>query len=198
MLAINYREQPLQLKNARGQFLFEENGNKVLDCINNVSHIGHCHPYFVTRMNAQNTQLLTNSRYLYDELMVATHKLLNKLPPQLSVVTFVNSGSEANDLAMQMAQIHTRKKGIICFEGAYHGVTSKCLDVSPYKWNEHYAQPEHVSVADIPCFYRGKYRQTQEYAEHFKKLISEKDGAFICEYMQSCGGQVIPPRDFYQ
>ena len=80
MLSINYQEKPLQLTHARGQFLFEENGDKVLDCINNVSHIGHCHPYFVTRMNAQNTQLLTNSRYLYDELMEATHKLLNKLP----------------------------------------------------------------------------------------------------------------------
>ena len=172
MLSINYQEKPLQLTHARGQFLFEENGDKVLDCINNVSHIGHCNPYFVTRMNAQNTQLLTNSRYLYDELMEATHKLLNKLPKQLSVVTFVNSGSEANDLAMQMAQIHTGKKGIICFDGAYHGVTTRCLQVSPYKWNQHLSGPDHVKVADIPCFYRGKYKQTQEYVEYFKSLVS--------------------------
>ena len=135
MMSISYADQPLKISYARGQFLFEENGNKVLDCINNVSHIGHCHPYFVMRMNAQNQRLLTNSRFLYDELMTATNKLLNKLPKELSVVTFVNSGSEANDLAMQMAEVYTRKKRMICFDGAYHGVTSKCIEVSPYKWN---------------------------------------------------------------
>ena len=79
------------------------------------------------RMNSQNQKLLTNSRFLYDELMTATHKLLKKLPKELSVVTFVNSGSEANDLAMQMADIHTQKKRIICFDGAYHGITSRCI-----------------------------------------------------------------------
>lgn len=66
-------------------------------------------------MNTQNKRLLTNSRFLYDELLTATHKLLKKLPKELNVVTFVNSGSEANDIAMQMAEVHTKKKGIICF-----------------------------------------------------------------------------------
>ena len=103
MLSINYEDHPLKVQYARAQFLYEENGNKVLDCINNVSHIGHCHPYFVMRMNSQNQKLLTNSRFLYDELMTATHKLLKKIPKELCVVTFVNSGSEANDLAIQMA-----------------------------------------------------------------------------------------------
>ena len=59
--------------------------------------------------------------------MTATNKLLKKLPKELSVVTFVNSGSEANDIAMQMAEIHTGKKRVICFDGAYHGITSKCI-----------------------------------------------------------------------
>ena len=135
MMALSYADQPLKIAYARGQFLFEENGNKVLDCINNVSHIGHCHPYFVMRMNVQNQRLLTNSRFIYDELMTATNKLLKRLPKELSVVTFVNSGSEANDLAMQMAEVYTRKKKMICFDGAYHGITSKCIEVSPYKWN---------------------------------------------------------------
>ena len=103
MLALNYANNPLKVLYAKGQYLYEEKGTKVLDCINNVSHIGHCHPYYVMQMNKQNQRLLTNSRFLYDELMATTHKLLNKLPKELCVVTFVNSGSEANDLAMQMA-----------------------------------------------------------------------------------------------
>ena len=64
-------------------------------------------------MEKQLRTLLTNSRFLYDELMETTYKLLKKLPKDLCVVTYVNSGSEANDQALQMAQIHTRRKGVI-------------------------------------------------------------------------------------
>jgi 4-aminobutyrate aminotransferase-like enzyme len=79
------------------------------------------------QMNSQNNRLLTNNRFLYDELMTATNKLLKRLPKELCVVTFVNSGSEANDLAMQMAEIHTKRNNVICFDGAYHGITKKCI-----------------------------------------------------------------------
>ena len=158
MLSISYADKPLKLVNARGQYLYEECGTKVLDCINNVSHIGHCHPYYVMRLNAQNTKLLTNSRFLYDELLQATRNLLKKVPKELCVVTFVNSGSEANDLAMQMASYHSGKKGVICFDGAYHGVTTKCIEVSPYKWSSKYKKSENVQVLDTPCFYRGAFR----------------------------------------
>ena len=99
MMALSYSDNPLKILYAKGQYFYEENGNKVLDCINNVSHIGHCHPYYVAQMNAQNARLLTNSRFLYDELMTATNRLLKKFPKELCVVTFVNTGSEANDLA---------------------------------------------------------------------------------------------------
>lgn len=184
MLAINYADHPLKVTHARGQYLYEQNGKKVLDCINNVSHIGHCHPYFVMRMNAQNQKLLTNSRFLYDELMTATHKLLKTLPKQLSVVTFVNSGSEANDLAMQMAEIHTQKQKVICFDGAYHGITSKCIEVSPYKWNENYKKSDRVIIADAPCFYRGQFKNSEnpvsDYVSYFKDVITEDTSAFIC------------------
>lgn len=64
----------------------------------------------------------------------ATEKLLKKLPEKLSVVTYINSGSEANDLAMQMAYFHTKKRKVICLDNAYHGITKACMDISPYKW----------------------------------------------------------------
>ena len=135
MMALSYKSKPLKVKRGVGQYFHEENDKITLDCINNVSHIGHCHPEYVCRMERQLETLLTNSRFIYDGLMEATHKLLKKLPPQLSVVTFVNSGSEANDKALQMAEIHSKKSGIICMDGAYHGITKSCLDISPYKWN---------------------------------------------------------------
>ena len=93
MMSISYQPNPLKLKFGKGQYFFEEDGKKVLDCINNVSHIGHCHPHYVMRMQKQTNKLLTNSRFLYDEMMEATNKLLERLPPELSVVTFTNSGS---------------------------------------------------------------------------------------------------------
>lgn len=144
MMALNYADHPLKILYAKGQYLYEEKGSKVLDCINNVSHIGHCHPYFVMQMNAQNKRLLTNSRFLYDELMTCTHKLLKKLPKKLCNVTFVNSGSEANDLALQMAAFHTNKQKVVCFDGAYHGITAATMAVSPYKWNDNYKKPDHI------------------------------------------------------
>jgi 4-aminobutyrate aminotransferase-like enzyme len=87
--------------------------------------------------------------------MEATEKLLRKFPPELSVVTFCNSGSEANDLALQMAEIRTGRRGVICLEGAYHGVTRATMEISPYKWNEKYPRPNHVTIAKSPCTYRG-------------------------------------------
>lgn len=102
-MSISYRAMPLRIKVARGQYFYEENGKKTLDCMNNVSHIGHCHPYYVGKMQKQLNKLVTNSRFLYDEMLEATRKLLKRFPPELCVVTFANSGSEANDLAMQMA-----------------------------------------------------------------------------------------------
>ena len=59
-----------------------------------------------------------------------------------------------------MAEIHTNKRGVICFEGAYHGITGRCMEVSPYKWSEHYKKPTSTKVAPSPCTYRGPFRNT--------------------------------------
>lgn len=103
---------------------------------------------------------------------------------------------------MQMAEIHSKKTGIICLEGAYHGITKACQEVSPYKWNQFIKKADHVKVARSPCTYRGFLSQTdnpaESYADYIDTLIDENTGAFICEYMQSCAGQVIPPKDLYK
>jgi 4-aminobutyrate aminotransferase-like enzyme len=65
----------------------------------------------------------------------AINKLLKKFPPELCVVTFCNLGSEANDLAMQMAEVPTNKSGVIWLEGAYHDITRATMGIFPYKWN---------------------------------------------------------------
>lgn len=80
-LSISYFPDPLKIKTAKGAIMIEENGQENVDCINNVSHIGHCHPKFVKRMTEQAAILQTNSRFLYDVLLEATNKLLKKFPP---------------------------------------------------------------------------------------------------------------------
>ncbi len=74
----------------------------------------------------------------------------------------MNSGSEANDLAMQMAYFHTKKRKVVCLNNAYHGITKACMDISPYKWTEHYKKPEHVIVAEVPDSYRGIMRGKED------------------------------------
>ena len=102
-MSISYYPDALRIKTASGQYMIEENGQVNLDCINNVSHIGHTHPKYVQKLQKQLGILNTNSRFLYEPLNNAVKKLLTKLPEELSVVTFCNSGTEANDLAMQLA-----------------------------------------------------------------------------------------------
>ena len=201
-MPISYYPHALHIKEARGIYMIEKNGQVNLDCVNNVSHIGHCHPEYVARIQKQVATLCTNSRYLYDNLNNVTKKLLARLPKDLSVITFCNSGTEANDLALQMAEIYTRKKGVICLDGAYHGISKATMDISPYKWGENYPVSSHVIVSKSPCTYRGHGKDDpisiKEYGDYLLSIIKEDTGAFISELMQSCAGQVIPPKDFYK
>ncbi|KAJ8971264.1 hypothetical protein NQ317_011623 [Molorchus minor] len=126
---------------------------------------------------------------------------------------FVNSGSEANDLALRLAQTHTGNKDVIALEHAYHGHLTSLIEISHYKFNlpGGIGQQEHVHVAALPDSYRGKYRDTQHkkedigrlYADELKTMCQDIQAqgkgvcAFIAESLVSCGGQVIPPKDYF-
>lgn len=203
-MSISYSPAPFVIARSEGQYLFDENGNKFLDCINNVSHIGHCHPKYIKNIQEQLPVLNTNARFLFDGLKEATEKLLRLFPKELRVVTWACSGSEANDLALQMAKIHSGRNQLYCLADAYHGHTDITMLVSPYKWNEHFRRSKDVTVLDTPCTYRGAYRRkensSQLYAEKFTKKIDSKKGiaGFIFEPMQSCAGQIVPKDDYYK
>lgn len=203
-LSISYVGQPFVIKSSSGVFFTDEDGNRLLDCINNVSHIGHCHPEYVRRLQAQLGVLLTNCRFLFPPMLSATEKLLKMFPSSLSRVLFVNSGSEANDLAMQFARIASGKDLIYCHEGGYHGLTQSCMDVSPYKWNANYKPPTNTRVLTSPCTYRGKYHAANNssdlYAADFQADIAHKGNfaGLITESMLSCAGQIIPRKDYFQ
>jgi 4-aminobutyrate aminotransferase-like enzyme len=131
------------------------------------------------------------------------------LPAPLKVCYFLNSGSEANELAIRLARTHTRREDIIVLEHAYHGHTSTLIDISPYKFNGPggAGKKPWVHVAPIPDDYRGLYRRGEsdlgkKYAAHVAEILEKlkRDGrgvaAYLAETLPSVAGQIIFPRGY--
>lgn len=204
-----FKADPLKIVSAKGQYMFDEKGVEYLDCINNVTHVGHSHPKIAEVASNQLRTLNTNSRFLHDNLVLYAERLISLLPPPLSVCFFVNSGSEANDLALRLARTHTKKKDVITLDHAYHGHVISLIDISPYKFDHPGGEgkPDWVHVAPVPDVYAGKYRNDKHspeellelYTGDVKKLVDQaaENGkgisCFIAESLQSCGGQIILP-----
>ncbi len=207
-LSIAY-EEPLKIVRGSGQFLYDDRGKPYLDLVNNVCHVGHCHPHVVEAGRRQMAQLNTNTRYLYDGLTDYAERLVATLPDPLEVCFFVNSGSEANELALRLAESYTGRRDFLVIEGAYHGHTGRLIDLSPYKFMGKGGKGEPapwVHVVPIPDGYRGKYqgqeRNTGEAYGDEVGVVIESTGAevaaFIAESLLGCGGQIIPPEGYFE
>lgn len=207
-LSLSY-ETAIKMVRGQGAYLFDEQGTPYLDMVNNVCHVGHCHPKVVAAGQQQLAKLNTNTRYLHDNIVNYAEKLLATMPEQLSVCMLVNSGSEANELAFRLARCHTKSKELIVVDGAYHGNTNACIEASPYKFNGpggEGAQP-HVHTVTLPDPYRGEFLgdnpdTANAYADSVQKTIvqlqqsGKKVGAFICESLQGVAGQIIMPAGY--
>jgi 4-aminobutyrate aminotransferase-like enzyme/Ser/Thr protein kinase RdoA (MazF antagonist) len=205
-LGVSYKK-PLTIVRGFMQYLYDENGREYLDVRNNVPQVGHSNPRIVRTLSQQAAVLNTNTRYLHENLVQYAQRLTSKLPKELSVCFFVNSGSEANELALRLAKTHTRHEAIIAIDGAYHGNTSGLIDISSYKHNGPGGEgaPSHVQVVRMPNTYRGEVRGPnagKEYAEDVlratEKIRSQGKGvaAFIFESLMGSGGQIIFPKGY--
>lgn len=145
-----FPENPVKIIRGQGQYLYDEQGREYLDCINNVAHVGHCHPTVVQAAHEQNLVLNTNSRYLHDNIVDYAQRLSETLPEKLSVFYFLNSGSEANDLALRLARQYTGHQDVVVLDHAYHGHLSSLIDISPYKFRNLDGQKEWVHVVCTP------------------------------------------------
>ena len=204
-LSLSYR-QPLKIVRGWMQYLYDDTGRAYLDMYNNVPHVGHSHPDVVRAAQQQIGLLTTNTRYLHDNITEYARRLTALMPDPLSVCFFVNSGSEANELALRLAYTHTGARNTIVLDAAYHGHTNTLIDISPYKFNGPGGKGAKawVHVAPIPDDYRGAYRRDDpdrggKYAGHVAEIITEIQakgeavGAFIAETLPSVGGQITPP-----
>lgn len=126
-------ENPVHLVKGEGVWVWDADGHKYLDCYNNVPHVGHCHPNVVAAIAAQAAILNTHTRYLHDGIIDYAERLTAKFQPQLNQVILVCSGSEANDIALRMAQAMTGKTGIISTDNTYHGNTMAVSQLSSRK-----------------------------------------------------------------
>jgi len=207
-LSISY-DKPLKIVRGVLQYLFDDEGNTYLDAVNNVPNVGHSHPSVVRAAQKQISILNTNTRYLHDYLVKYAQKLTATMPDPLSVCYFVCSGSEANDLALRMAQANTGQIDNVVIDGAYHGTTIANIEISSYKFDGPGGKgsAKHIHKVPMPDTYRGLYRsenrQTGEkYAEFVKQAIKniqtggKNINAFICESILGCGGQIVLPEDY--
>lgn len=204
-LSLNY-QQPLKIVRGQGAYLIDEQGNDYLDMVNNVCHVGHCHPKVVAAGQKQMAELNTNTRFLHDNLVDYAQKLLATMPDELSVVMFVNSGSEANELAMRLAKCYTGSKELICVDGAYHGNTAACITASPYKFNGPGGEgPQaHIHTVKLPDPYRGEFTTAQGYVDNVRQMLGsiaeqgKQVGGFICESLHGVAGQIVMPDGYLE
>ena len=204
-LSVSY-DKPLKIVRASMQYLYDQEGRAYLDAVNNVPHVGHCHPRVVDAARKQNALLNTNTRYLHDHIVNYAQALTATMPDPLRVCFFVNSGSEANDLALRLARAHTGHEDIVVVDGAYHGNLSSLIEISPYKFDGAGGEgaPAHVHKTPMPDGYRGLFGSSdveagKKYADRVRDAIVDAHGAnrtvaaFICESLLGCGGQIVPP-----
>jgi len=199
-ISIGYR-RPLQVVRGAMQYLFDEAGRRYIDAYNNVPHVGHCHPRVVEAATGQLRALNTNTRYLDEHLARFAERLADTMPVPLRICYFVNSGSEANELALRIARAHTRQRNLIVLDAAYHGNTTTLIDISPYKFNGPggNGKPPWVHVVPVPDLYRGDFRGAADYVDAVGQAIDElrAGGAGLCGFIaESCpsvGGQIMFP-----
>lgn len=204
-LSVAYADSaPLEIVRGRAQYLFDAEGRAYLDCVNNVCHVGHCHPRVVAAACEQIAALNTNTRYLHPKLVDYAAALVATLPAHLEVAYLVCSGSEANELALRLARTATGRADVAVLDHAYHGNTGGLVALSPYKFDGPGGAGvgPGVHVLDAPDPYRqGACRDGRAFAEAsvgarlaaLDEQGSEGVAALLAESLLGCGGQIVPP-----
>jgi alanine-glyoxylate transaminase / (R)-3-amino-2-methylpropionate-pyruvate transaminase len=205
----HYYKKPLMVVEGKAQWLFDERGRRYLDGIGGIVTVscGHCHPRIVEAARKQNELLQhTTTIYLNPNIALYAKELAAKMPGDLKVVYFVNSGSEANDLALLMARATTGCYDMIALRNAYHGGGQSTMGLtSHHTWKFDVPHSFGVQHSVLPDLYRGPYGKDdpdagRKYAEDVKSLIqfgtSGRVAGFIAESIQGVGGTVVFPDNY--
>ena len=205
-LSMSYNT-PLHIVKGFGQYLYDSEGKRYLDAVNNIQHVGHSHPKIAKVAEKQFRNLNTNTRYIDEKIVKYAKALTDKLPENLDVCFFTNSGSEANDLALRIARTITNSNQTIVLGAGYHGNLSSLVDISPYKHEGPggAGAPDFVHTIPRPDKFRGKYKGDNTVDAYVSEVIKIIDNikqnkknvsAFMVESLMGCGGQIVLPESF--
>lgn len=205
---ITYYQDPLMLVEGKMQYVFDEAGRRYLDAFGGIVTVscGHSHPEILAAAHEQlDTLVHTTTIYANQEVALYGKALADKLPGDLSVCYFVNSGSEANDLALLMARLHTGNYDLIALRNCYHGGSQSTMGLTAHgTWKYNTPQGFGIHHALNPDPYRGPFAnhadQATDYANDVKQLIEfatpGKIAGFIAESIQGVGGAVVFPEGY--
>jgi 4-aminobutyrate aminotransferase-like enzyme len=181
-------------------------GNRYLDCYNNVPSVGHAHPRVVTALCDQASLINTHTRYLHGNVVELAERLGTSLPGGLSVCYFVCTGTEANDLAVQIARVVTGNDGVMVTERSYHGNSELVGKLSTDSYPEH-ERPDWLAVVEPPNTYRGPFREPEtDLGRRYAGLV--RDGldalagrghgiaAYLVDTSWDSNGVLIAPADY--
>ncbi|HEY8902151.1 MAG TPA: aminotransferase class III-fold pyridoxal phosphate-dependent enzyme, partial [Chthoniobacterales bacterium] len=204
-----YYKKPIMLVEGRMQYVWDETGRRYLDALGGIVtvSVGHCHPKVVAAMQKQNETLQHSTTiYLHPNIAEYAKALSAKMPGDLKVCYFVNSGSEANDLAILMARAYTGNYDLIALRNAYHGGNASAMSLTAHStWKYNVPHSFGVHHALTPYAYRGAYGYEdpdagRKYADDVKSLIDYatpgRVAGFIAESIQGVGGVVSYPADY--
>jgi len=199
-LSLSY-ELPIHMEQALFQYMFDASGNRYLDAYNNIPHVGHSHPKINDAIARQQRRLNTNSRYAYNMFADYAEHLLSYFPPILDRVIFVNSGSEATDLALRMAKVFTRKSGVLALKHGYHGHTQLGIDVSSYKHDGQggSGSGKNVLTLPLPKPFSPEFTSGVQMAKQAAAQVQQANidpACFLYESISGCGGQVVLADDY--
>lgn len=195
-----FYDEPVHLVRGEGVWLYDADGEAYLDAYNNVPSVGHCHPKVVEALTRQAGTLNTHTRYLHENILEYAEELLATFPDEIERLMLTCTGSEANDLALRIANTQTGGKGIVVTDLAYHGVTMAVAEMSPCFG---LALPTHVrTVAPPDAYRRGSDGLGQAFAADVAAAFADleanavKPAAFVFDSIFTSDGVFADPAGF--
>ena len=203
-----FYHDPVHLVRGEGVYLFDDAGNRFLDCYNNVPSVGHCNPRVTSALCDQAKRLNTHTRYLHESVIDYAEQLAATLPDPLEVCFFTCTGTEANELAMRLARTATQQRGAVVMEYSYHGNSTLIAELSTAGTAPD-RRPSHVVAVEPPNTYRGPFRlEEREAGKKYASLVRDatetlkgrNEGivAFLCDAIFDSQGGLEAPGDYFE
>jgi 4-aminobutyrate aminotransferase-like enzyme len=209
VLAPSYQlfyDQPVHLVRGEGVWVFDADGRRYLDCYNNVPSVGHAHPRVVDALCGQAGLINTHTRYLHEHVVALAERLGSMLPGELATCYFVCTGTEANDLAVQIARTVTGHEGVVVTERSYHGNSELVGKLSTDSYPES-ERPDWLCVVEPPNTYRGPHRAPgDDLGERYAGLVGDgldalamrgqAPAAILIDTSWDSNGVLVAPDDY--